>query len=137
MGMPTEHVPAQAAGYSQPVSPVHSNTTMGMPAYEQQPQQPGAQNYAVHSNSTMMMPAGATPFPTPTAPNPQGMVDYRVANVVGANMVGPNNSQINQTQEKSDAEEEEINILAVVIFGSLSVTALGGLGMLILLMFAT
>jgi hypothetical protein len=69
------------------------------------------------------------------------MVDYRVANVVGANMVGANivganNSSMNQTQEKNEGEEDEINVLAVVIFGSFSVTALGGLGMLILLMFA-
>jgi nitrate reductase NapE component len=34
---------------------------------------------------------------------------------------------------KAEEEEEEVNLLAVIVFGSLSVTALGGLGMLILL----
>ncbi len=41
--------------------------------------------------------------------------------------------------DMGDEEEEgdEVNILAVIIFGTLSVTALGGLGMLILLVFTT
>jgi hypothetical protein len=65
-----------------------------------------------------------------TGPNQAAMVDYRVANAVGMSAPGTN-------QIKDDEEEDEINVLAVVIFGSLSVTALGGLGMLILLMFAT
>jgi len=38
-------------------------------------------------------------------------------------------------QETEEDDEEGVNILAVIIFGTLSVTALGGLGMLILLVF--
>ena len=38
---------------------------------------------------------------------------------------------------EQEEEGDEVNILAVIIFGSLSVTALGGLGMLILLMFTS
>jgi hypothetical protein len=159
MGMPTQNVPAQ--GYSQPVSPahanttmgmpvpgqppgpatgqmphpsepvqaIHSNTTMGMPAYGQ-PQQPLPQNQALHSNSTVMMPTGADPSAMPPPPGQAGMVDYRMANTAYLS----NDPKSSQPQDK-DGEGEEINILAVIIFGSLSVTALGGLGMLILLMF--
>jgi hypothetical protein len=161
MGMPTQNVPAQ--GYSQPVSPVHSNTTMGMPVPGQpagpmggpmphpsepvqaihanttmgmpaygQPQQPWPQNQALHSTSTMMMPTGPGPLATPAPPGQVGMVDYRVANTSQVS----NDPRSSKLQEKDD-EGEEINVLAVIIFGSLSVTALGGLGMLILLMFAT
>ena len=134
MGMPAPVQPIPPNGQmpypSEPVSVVHANTTMGMPAYGQ-PQQPLLQNQGVnHSNSTMMMPAGAAPMPAPQA----GMVDYRVANAMG---MMPNTPGANRPQTKGDEGEEEINVLAVVIFGSLSVTALGGLGMLILLMFAT
>jgi hypothetical protein len=161
MGMPTQNVPAQ--GYSQPVSPVHANTTMGMPVPGQpagpmggpmphpsepvqaihanttmgmpaygQPQQPWPQNQALHSTSTMMMPTGPGPLATPAPPGQVGMVDYRVANTSQVS----NDPRSRKPQEKDD-EGEEINVLAVIIFGSLSVTALGGLGMLILLMFAT
>jgi hypothetical protein len=161
MGMPLQNAPAQ--GYSQPVSPVHANTTMGMPVPGQlpgpgagqmphpsepmpaihtnttmgmpaygQPQQPLPQNQALHSNSTVMMSTGADPSAMPIPPGQAGMVDYRMAYPPHSSN-GPRSSQ---PQEKED-EGEEINILAVIIFGSLSVTALGGLGMLILLMFAT
>jgi hypothetical protein len=125
--------PGQIASPSEPVPVVHSNVTMGMPAYEQQPQfqqQPVAPNYAAHSNSTTMMPFGANPFVT-AAPNQAAMLDYRMANAMGYGASRPNYAANNND------EEEEINVLAVIIFGSLSVTALGGLGMLILLMFAT
>jgi len=132
MMMPTP----QPANPSEPVPVVHSNVTMGMPApqqqqsYVQQPY-PYPQNYAAHSNSTTMMPIGINPFAM-AGPNQAAMVDYRVANAVGMSGPAPNRAK-NQEED----EEDEINVLAVVIFGSLSVTALGGLGMLILLMFAT
>jgi nitrate reductase NapE component len=77
-----------------------------------------------------MMPIGINPFAM-AGPNQAAMVDYRVANAVGMSASAPNRAK------NEDDEEDEINVLAVVIFGSLSVTALGGLGMLILLMFAT
>jgi hypothetical protein len=119
---------------SEPVQAIHSNTTMGMPAYGQpQPQQPMPPNQVLHSSSTMMMPVGTDPLATPPPPGQPGMADYRVVNASDL----PNDPKSNQPQEKNDDAGEEINVLAVIIFGSLSVTALGGLGMLILLTFAT
>jgi nitrate reductase NapE component len=55
-------------------------------------------------------------------------------------MMQPTPARPPQSRKRHKVEEEEeegMNILAVIIFGSLSVTALGGLGMLILLMFTT
>lgn len=133
-GMPMQNVPAQ--GYSQPVSPVHANTTMGMPVPGQPSgpvggpmPHPSEPVQAIHSNTTM----GMTAYGQPQQPWPQNMVDYRVANTSHLSNAPGSSSK---PQEKDD-EGEEINVLAVIIFGSLSVTALGGLGMLILLMFAT
>jgi len=128
MMMPTP----QAVNPSEPVPVIHSNVTMGMPAPQQQFQQqyPYTQNYAAHSNSTTMMPIGINPFAM-AGPNQAALVDYRVANAMGMSAPAPNQAK------NEDDDEDEINVLAVVIFGSLSVTALGGLGMLILLMFAT
>ena len=136
MGMPVPGQPSGPVGGpmphpSGPAQAIHANTTMGMPAYGP-PQQPWPQNPALHSTSTVMMPTGADPLATPTPPGQVGMIDYRVANT----SPWSNNPKSSKPQEKDD-EGEEINVLAVIIFGSLSVTALGGLGMLILLMFAT
>lgn len=126
MGMPAPYYPAQ------PGPAVHSNATLGMPMPAQQPagpmyQQPYGQNPAIHSNSTMAMPLGYDPFVAfRNAPNE----DYRV---VKKSHPGAKRRKIEEEEE----DGEEINILAVIIFGSLSITALGGLGMLILLMFTT
>lgn len=96
---------------------VHANTTMGVPL--QMPmQQP--QNPALHSNSTMVM--------QPGQPN---LVDYGSGQPLRRQKSTPTNNKY----DEADEENEGINILAVIIFGSLSVTALGGLGMLLLLMF--
>lgn len=162
MGMPMPY--PQAQGYSQPVPAVHSNTTMGMPFPAQPPgygnpqmphpsepvpvvqahnppgmaaygqpqyQQSWPQYPGVHSSSTMAMPADYDPMAALRASAGQSdMVDYRVANAYRPS-TGP------KPNKKGGDEEEEVNILAVIIFGSLSVTALGGLGMLILLMFTS
>jgi len=121
MGVPA-HYYAQS-GQMPPAEPgqiVHSNTTMGMPLPGYlQPQQPLMQSPAFHSGATMTMPAY----------NP--MIDYRMASP------GPPSKKQKAKRRDVEEEEEGINILAVIIFGSLSITALGGLGMLILLMFAT
>lgn len=67
----------------------------------------------------MAMPPGYAPMPAPNT-------DYRA---MAAARKKP------RPIEEEEDEEGEVNILAVIVFGSLSVTALGGLGMLILLMF--
>jgi hypothetical protein len=72
----------------------------------------------------MAMPLGYDPLAALSAPLRK---DYRVANAAR-----PGARRHNEPDEE---EEDEVNILAVIVFGSLSVTALGGLGMLILLMF--
>lgn len=97
-----------------------------------------AQGQSVHSSATMMMPsmseaeararlANSQAFPTS---NPTAMALQHAANQPGPQYMGSN-----QPYEEDEDEDDEVNILAVVIFGTLSVTALGGLGMLILLVF--
>ncbi len=144
MGMPTQQP------ISQPVVPMHAQATMGMPMpVQSQPQfqpqpQPQMSNSlpqqqtnpplgmsiagypaqplsppAIHANSTMAM---ATPAMQP--------------NMMMSNVAYPSAPQPRIKYEE-ESEEEGMNILAVIVFGSLSVTALGGLGMLILLIFTT
>jgi hypothetical protein len=116
MGMPTQYFPPQ------PQTPqFHSGATMPMPGYPQ-PQLPmmAGQNMAFHSNATMAMPMGYDPF--------AAQQDYRLAQAAHPN------ARKRRIQEDEE-DEDGVNILAVIIFGSLSVTALGGLGILILLMF--
>jgi hypothetical protein len=73
----------------------------------------------------MAMPVGYDPF---AAMNSMPNKGYGNPNVSKAASKG-------KKQNVEDESDDEVNILAVIIFGSLSVTALGGLGMLILLMF--
>lgn len=117
MGMPTQYFPPQ------PQTPqFHAGATMPMPGYPQ-PQMPvmAGQNMAFHSNATMAMPMGYDPF--------AAQQDYRLAQATHPN------ARKRRIQEDDEEDEDGVNILAVIIFGSLSVTALGGLGILILLMF--
>ena len=123
LGLP----PGQYNPQSQPLPTIHSNSTMAMPLYPQPQFQPAmAYNPAVHSSATMAMPM-YDPMAILSAPLNR---DYRTANP-------PRNGSKRRKQQPELEEDEgdEINILAVIIFGSLSITALGGLGMLILLMF--
>lgn len=148
MGMPTHYAPAQPqapaypaahsnptlglppgqyGGPAQPLPAFHSTSTMPMPLYPQPQFQPAmAYNPAIHSNATMAMPL----YDPLAILNPALNRDYRTANP-------PRNGTKRRKQQRQPEEEEgdEVNILAVIIFGSLSITALGGLGMLILLMF--
>ena len=72
--------------------------------------------------------ANSQAFPTS---NPTAMALQHAANQPGPQYMGSNQPYY----EEEEDEDDEVNILAVVIFGTLSVTALGGLGMLILLVF--
>jgi hypothetical protein len=98
---------------------------------------------AFHSNSTMMMPTMTEAEARARLAASQAMPALGTSSQFGAgydpvtNTFHPSNN-IAAGGEKNEGDEgEEINIMAVIIFGSLSVTALGGLGMLILLMFTT
>jgi hypothetical protein len=144
MGMPLPPQPGYPM-YPQGMMPdLHSNSTLGMTPYPQ-PQFPVPSPY--HSNATMLMPtlseaeararlstsqaiptasAAAMALQTPAmAPLPPMTGDPSL----DAYLLGE--------PEKEEEEGEELNILAVIIFGTLSITALGGLGMLILLLFTS
>ena len=137
---PTPAFPANpTAAMPAPTPQIHSNATMGMPGYAPSPYQNSwPQNPAFFSNATMSMPtmspaaAGVYPgynFQQPNNALP-GLAEFRAA------QASRTSSGAKRTEKAEEGEEEEgVNVLAVVIFGSLSVTALGGLGMLILLMF--
>jgi len=118
MGMPYQG--GQAQHPSEPVPAIHSNNTVGMGQHGQMPQ--GGYNPAFHSNSTMMM----------------GMQEVEAQARMPASQGQPGNAyRPAQNTQADDDEDEGVNILAVIIFGTLSVTALGGLGMLVLLVFTT
>jgi len=135
MGMPIRPQNGQGQHPSEPVPAVHSSATMGMAPYG--PNQ-AAQGMQFHSQSTMMMPTLAeaqaqarmegrhnVPSANPMAMALQNQTDQGLAY-----------NQYNQPEMDTEEDEgDEVNILAVIIFGTLSITALGGLGMLILLMF--
>jgi hypothetical protein len=121
---------------------------MSVPGYGPQPyQQPWPQNPAFFSNVTMAMPTmtpvAAGPgygFQQPAggflgglraSPGQTGYTDYRAAQ--GNRSTGAKRKGKAKDSEEGE-DEEGVNVLAIIIFGSLSLTALGGLGMLILLM---
>jgi hypothetical protein len=137
--MPASSPYSQARQPSEPVPQVHSNVTMGMPGYTPAPYQNSwPQNPGFFSNATMSMPtmapamAGAYPgynFQQPNSALPS-LAEFRAA------QASRTSTWAKRKEKAGEGEEEEgVNVLAVIIFGSLSVTALGGLGMLILLMF--
>lgn len=121
---------------SEPVHPIHSQNTMGMPP-PQYPHSPHPMSF--HSNITAMM-------PTMTEAEARARLNsnYAIPATDASAMALQNNAhQYNfgpqhapdSRFEDEESDGEEINILAVIIFGTLSITALGGFGMLILLMF--
>jgi len=153
MGMPLPPQNGQMPHPSEPVPVIQANSPMGMASYAPYPfQQPYPQNQVFHSSSTMamptmteaeararlmasqqqmqQMPANLDPFAALRAGvNQPDLGDYR----------GPNVSRGSKSGKKKakEEDEEEVNLLAVFVFGSLSVTALGGMGMLILLWFTS
>jgi hypothetical protein len=124
---------------------LHSSATMGMPVYP--PSQfpaPFPQNQVFHSSATMAM---------PTMTEAEARAHLLASQALAANLdpmaalrAAAASAEVNTRRPKSakkgakedeDEEEEEINLMAVIVFGSLSVTALGGLGMLVLLWFTS
>jgi hypothetical protein len=148
--MPTHHLPAQNP--SQPVTAVHSNPTMGLNApgqsqYGGYPRHPSEPVPAIHSNGTVPMSQPQypqPPLPPMAAQGPSIYSNATMAMPLGYDPLAALSAPLRKDyrrpaprryQEPEEEEEDEVNILAVIVFGSLSVTALGGLGMLILLMF--
>jgi hypothetical protein len=113
----------------------------GMPAYA--PAMPS--NPAFHSGATMAMPtmteaeARARLMASQQMPvNLDTLAVLRAAQATAAlpqygSPAPRSKSNPKKNVSSDDDNEEEVNLLAVIVFGSLSVTALGGLGMLILL----
>lgn len=135
MGMPMSPYSDPGRPPSEPIPAIHSNSTMGMMPYPY-PQSPP--NMGFHSNITMMMPtmseseararlAGTHPIPVTDA--------SAMALHAGMGYGYASSPRLEPDYDQDDAGSDEINILAVIIFGTLSVTALGGFGMLILLLF--
>lgn len=135
MGMPMSSYGDPGRPPSEPMPAIHSNSTLGMMPYPY-PQSPP--NMGFHSNITMMMPtmseseararlAGTHPIPVTDA--------SAMALHAGMGYGFAGSPRLEPDYDQDDAGSDEINILAVIIFGTLSVTALGGFGMLILLLF--
>jgi hypothetical protein len=139
--------------------PVHGNPTMGMPygQYQRHPSEPVPviihpnsilppsaypPGHSFHSSATTLMPTfsevgmaqgQAIPTASGTAMPLQNMgwgvhPEFRS----NADPHPPHHEE-----DEADEEDREVNILAVIIFGTLSLTALGGIGMLILLFITT
>ncbi|MFN8454896.1 MAG: hypothetical protein U0401_09560 [Anaerolineae bacterium] len=142
MGMP---VPAPQPQVD-PLAALHSSATMGVPAFGQMPyQSPYPQNQVYHSSATMAMPTMTEAEARARLLASQGMLPQvdplaalrAMANAEGQLQTGTKvvkkGTKSKKKVEEDEEEGEEVNMLAVIVFGSLSITALGGLGMLILL----
>lgn len=160
LGMPYQ---PQAQNPSQPVSSIHSSSTLGMPpqfqsGYGQNPSEPApvihsqntlgmspyGQSYmpfspSFHSSATSMMPGMSEAEARARLASSQGIPAANPTAMPLQNAASPKASRrvYQDVDEDEEGDDEGVNILAVIIFGTLSVTALGGLGMLILLMFTT
>jgi hypothetical protein len=142
MGMPLP-MPSGQPFPAEAMAMLHSNATMGMPAYAPGYPAPFPQNPVYHSSPTMSMPTMTEAEARARLLASQGMVSN--LDQMAALRAAVASAEVNARRSKSakkgarddEDEEEEVNLLAVIVFGSLSVTALGGLGMLILLWFTS
>jgi hypothetical protein len=152
MGMPIQYPASQYP--TRPMSTLHAN---GMLAAQSIPNGHAAYP-AYHSAPTMgylpsqfqapMVPVQMVISPEIQAPNDpleallasnddlNLEILHRVSHVPD-NVRSKKKQTILEQEKEGEHEPEEVNLLAVILFGSLSVTALGGLGMLILLAFTT
>jgi hypothetical protein len=142
MGMPLP--PQNSQQYPHPAESIpgfQPNGAMGM-VYAPIPfQPPFPQNQVFPSSATMAMPtmteaeararllAGQ---PLPGLADPYAALRMAAAQPDQGTVRSSKKSSKKATKGDEEADEE-VNLLAVIVFGSLSVTALGGMGMLILL----
>lgn len=143
MGMPLpmpngQPFPAEA------MAMLHSNATMSMPTYSPVYPTPFPQSPVYHSSPTMSMPTMTEAEARARllagqgiAPSLDPIAALRAAAVSAELNAHRSRSAKRGAGDDEDEEEEDVNLLAVIVFGSLSVTALGGLGMLILLWFTS
>jgi hypothetical protein len=141
---------------------MHSAATMGMP-FQQQYHRPPSEpvqvvqthlglvsyggHYPYHSNATIVMPTMTEAEARARLSNSQTIPTASAAAMPlqtiggwptqhGLN-IDPHAAYPDDEIDESEENDGEINVLALIIFGTLSITALGGLGMLVLLIFAT
>jgi len=124
------------AQYQRPAEPLPVAPSPGMMPYPA---------YPYHSNATVLMPPMSEAEARARLANSQAIPTASAAamplqngggwppNPMLANVAAPFEDESDEVEES----EGEINVLAVIIFGTLSLTALGGLGMLLLLIFTT
>lgn len=135
-GQPTPPPPAMGVPYpyqasmrppSEPAPVIHPLNAFGMAS-----PLPG-----FHSNVTMMMPTmSEAEARARLAGLPATDASALALQSAAPFSLGPAFADVNYEGDEEDEEQsDEINIMAVIIFGTLSVTALGGFGMLILLVF--
>ncbi len=145
MGMPLPPQNSQLPHPSEPVPVIHPNGTMGLAYLPAQFQPAFPQNQLYHSSSTMAMPTMTeaeararllASQPMPGIPDPYAALRL-AANPPDPGVTGVRASKKSSKKAGKEEDEEEVNLLAVIVFGSLSVTALGGMGMLILLWFTS
>ncbi len=141
MGMPMPNgqpFPAEA------MAMLHSNATMSMPTYAPAYPTPFPQNPVYHSSPTMSMPTMTEAEARARLLAGQGIAPP--LDPIAALRAAAASAELNAHRSRNakrgagddeDEAEEDVNLLAVIVFGSLSVTALGGLGMLILLWFTS
>jgi hypothetical protein len=143
MGMPIYDPNGQTQHPSEPIPVVQTSNTFGMVPMGQVQTMPP--HTGIHSSATMMMPTMSeaeararmltgTAIPTASA---TAMALQNASNqaMMPANPAFHGYPSANGVDAETEQDDNEINIMAVIIFGTLSITALGGLGMLILLIF--
>lgn len=157
VGHPSQPFPQNPDG---PFGGMHSASTMGMPPpqgqYYRPPSEPVpviqtsmglvpyAGQYPFHSNATILMPTMSEAEARARLSNSHAIPTASAAAMPLQNMNGwpgmaANGQPVFETDDEAEPadDRDEINILAVIIFGTLSITAFGGLGMLLLLIFTT
>ncbi len=144
MGMPMPPQNGQYSHQTEMMPVMQPNGMVGMMPYQPAPfQPPYPQNQIYHSNSTMAMPtmteaeARARLMTNQAMPVHDPYAALRMAAPPPQSPPVAKKSSKKAAKNTEDEGEEEVNLMAVIVFGSLSVTALGGMGMLILLWFTS